>query len=514
MSGSIFNFISEQPSKGLVVGDTTPLTTGGSGLLTDVPQQIPTGDFIATKIDMVNDFAAKLNQIQVNLNLRSEQNGKQLPFDKADLGYEIVDNLDLSDNELANLEDHVKNQIISEKEASDSLIGVINPDVSVDLKPIKLDSLVFSNNPIILKTKSFAEPSIPPLALIKESKESDFQQALKPEILNQSELNGQQITVKAFASKFTDKEASSNIESAVLKNADLKKSQTFQAAEKTLPTGANLNQPQAAPIIPKELGQSKSLLRIPNDTELPASLASTARGLIDDIDLKNTLSDHSKEGKQMVKGEELVTPIKSTVDPLAGLINKTATVLATKVNQINNPTINLQSFELEPIVSLPSHLDPIRSDIRLNSVNSSTNVIPNSTIQKGLSIKNDFSPNLALRIQWVYQQALSSAEILMDPPELGPLSVKISNNRGETNILFQVTNPATKEVIEDNLAKLKELLADQGINLGDTQVEQQQHNEKNDGSSSQNPSMSSVEQEENIQEANVHTQQGILDTYI
>ena len=158
-------------------------------------------------------------------------------------------------------------------------------------------------------------------------------------------------------------------------------------------------------------------------------------------------------------------------------------------------------------------MDPIRSDLKVNSVNLPTNVIANSTIQNGLSIKNNFSPNLALRIQWIYQQALSSAEILMDPPELGPLSVKISNNRGETNILFQVTNPATKDVIEDNLAKLKELLADQGINLGDAQVEQQQK-EKNDDSSGQNSSLSSVEQEENIQAVNVHTQQGILDTYI
>ncbi|MET1255059.1 flagellar hook-length control protein FliK [Aliikangiella maris] len=99
---------------------------------------------------------------------------------------------------------------------------------------------------------------------------------------------------------------------------------------------------------------------------------------------------------------------------------------------------------------------------------------PESSFTHPLFARQDFSPNLALRVQWMLNQGLSSAEIMMDPPEMGPLSVKIQQTNGETHIVFQVNNPATKELLEENMQKLKNMLAESGINLGDTEVNQQQ----------------------------------------
>ncbi|MCF6194570.1 MAG: flagellar hook-length control protein FliK [Kangiellaceae bacterium] len=137
----------------------------------------------------------------------------------------------------------------------------------------------------------------------------------------------------------------------------------------------------------------------------------------------------------------------------------------------------------------------------------------NSILQQGLSLRQDFSPNLANRIQWIYQQAMTSAEILMDPPELGPLSVKLRSHQGETNILFQVSNPQTKEMIEESLAKLKEMLEQQGIQLGDTQVEHRESNGNEKESSTSSHSLASTEPE--IQQQNDSSVQtiGLLDTY-
>lgn len=145
---------------------------------------------------------------------------------------------------------------------------------------------------------------------------------------------------------------------------------------------------------------------------------------------------------------------------------------------------------------------------------SQTSLIDASSIQSGLSLKSEFSPNLALRIQWIFQQALSNAEILMDPPELGPLSVKLSHHNGETNIVFQVSNSQTKDMLENNLSKLKDLLAEQGINLGDTQVEHQQNGDKEKKSSHTNITTETTDVEEPkkqlVEEGNVR----LLDTYI
>jgi len=145
----------------------------------------------------------------------------------------------------------------------------------------------------------------------------------------------------------------------------------------------------------------------------------------------------------------------------------------------------------------------------------STQLSPSSNFHQGLALKSDFSPNLAMRIQWIYQQAISSAEILMDPPDLGPLSVKMQHTGSETSLIFQVSNPQTKEMIEDNLSKLRELLAEQGITLGDTQVQQ---NQKDDSPKPETSEL--IVNEESIDELELEHGQvieqriGILDTYI
>lgn len=157
----------------------------------------------------------------------------------------------------------------------------------------------------------------------------------------------------------------------------------------------------------------------------------------------------------------------------------------------------------------------------VSSLNTAVQTLPNlhtdqnnsSILQQGLSLRQDFSPNLANRIQWIYQQALASAEILMDPPELGPLSVKLHANRGETNILFQVSNPQTKDMIEENLSKLKELLEQQGIQLGDTQVEHKETNRETKDGLGRSDSLASDEIENPQDSGSLVHSVGLLDTY-
>lgn len=104
-------------------------------------------------------------------------------------------------------------------------------------------------------------------------------------------------------------------------------------------------------------------------------------------------------------------------------------------------------------------------------------------ISTALSTKSHFTDNLALRVQWMFSQALSSAEIMMDPPEMGPLSVKIQHHNGETNIIFHASHAATREALDDGLPKLKEMLLQQGINIGEAEVKQEQEGSENSAES-------------------------------
>lgn len=115
-----------------------------------------------------------------------------------------------------------------------------------------------------------------------------------------------------------------------------------------------------------------------------------------------------------------------------------------------------------------------------------------------LKAKQNFAPNLALRIQWMFKQALSSAEIMMDPPELGPLSVKVQQHNGDTSIIFQANHSTTKDLLHENLPRLREMLDQQGIHLGDASVEDQSNDSKESDSN-----FSDEQQTENLSQDNL-----------
>lgn len=62
------------------------------------------------------------------------------------------------------------------------------------------------------------------------------------------------------------------------------------------------------------------------------------------------------------------------------------------------------------------------------------------------------------------------AELVLTPPQLGRIEVSIAMKGDEATAIFVSQNPAVRDAIENALPRLRELLADAGITLGQTQV--------------------------------------------
>ena len=82
--------------------------------------------------------------------------------------------------------------------------------------------------------------------------------------------------------------------------------------------------------------------------------------------------------------------------------------------------------------------------------------------------------DLGQRILWLSGHNLRSAEIRLDPPELGPLQVQVQHHRDGTSVHFTTSSAAVKDVVEANLPRLRELLEGSGLSLVDVNVAQQQ----------------------------------------
>lgn len=80
---------------------------------------------------------------------------------------------------------------------------------------------------------------------------------------------------------------------------------------------------------------------------------------------------------------------------------------------------------------------------------------------------------VAERIQMMMSKNLKNIDIRLDPPELGRLQIRMNMNGDGTTVHFTVANQQARDVIEQSMPRLREMLAQQGVQLGDTSVQQQ-----------------------------------------
>lgn len=74
------------------------------------------------------------------------------------------------------------------------------------------------------------------------------------------------------------------------------------------------------------------------------------------------------------------------------------------------------------------------------------------------------------RLAWVASNRFSAATLQMNPPQLGPIEVRILLNGDQANVSFAAVQPQTREAIQQALPALATSFAAQGLSLGQTSV--------------------------------------------
>ncbi|MEZ8060038.1 flagellar hook-length control protein FliK [Vibrio splendidus] len=80
---------------------------------------------------------------------------------------------------------------------------------------------------------------------------------------------------------------------------------------------------------------------------------------------------------------------------------------------------------------------------------------------------------VAEKVQMMMSKNLKNLDIRLDPPELGQMKIRMTMNNDVANVHFTVSNQQAREVIEQTLPRLREMLAQQGLQLADSSVQQQ-----------------------------------------
>lgn len=113
-----------------------------------------------------------------------------------------------------------------------------------------------------------------------------------------------------------------------------------------------------------------------------------------------------------------------------------------------------------------------------NLVQSMANVSPTPTQATQLVIdtpvtQKQWGNEFSQKITWMATQQDQHAELHLNPAQLGPVDVVIKVSGDQATAQFTSAHAAVREVIEQSIPKLREMLADNGIMLGNTTVSDQ-----------------------------------------
>ena len=81
--------------------------------------------------------------------------------------------------------------------------------------------------------------------------------------------------------------------------------------------------------------------------------------------------------------------------------------------------------------------------------------------------------DIAQKFAQFVSMRVADAEIRLNPAHLGPVGIEISYSDNQASVLITAAQPTTRDALEQALPHLKELLAQQGIALGESSVRDQ-----------------------------------------
>ena len=84
----------------------------------------------------------------------------------------------------------------------------------------------------------------------------------------------------------------------------------------------------------------------------------------------------------------------------------------------------------------------------------------------------EWNKDLGERIVWMSSKAIPTAEIRLNPPHLGPISVRVDVADDQATVVFSAQHAATRDAIEASIPKLKEMMGAQQLNLADVNISQ------------------------------------------
>mgnify|MGYP002700260522 FL=1 len=244
----------------------------------------------------------------------------------------------------------------------------------------------------------------------------------------------------------------------------------MQTAELTQAGAVELNRANANESTqPRQINQSTAAV-------ISASSAPTVEQKIDATQKSVAFDDATKLANN---ADDELALMKNQGEKLAPNADKVASTF----NPAINHTLDAQAARTIPnAAELAAHQE--------QSFENTINQLTTNTVQAQKSItalntetiaiyRKDFADAVKDKVMVMINQKIQQVEIQLDPPEMGNIHVRVNLQNEQAAVQFIVQNQQAKEALEQNMGKLRDMLAENGVDVGDANIEQRQAKEQN-----------------------------------
>ena len=291
--------------------------------------------------------------------------------------------------------------------------------------------------------------------LIELASESTITQSVNGSIISRDETNSANTANVAGVSA----QSSTNVQSAVI-------DQSQQATEipSDLLTAISELSPQSAQKATEAFAE-RMVATMPSGQQQQAVKANIIAGINEfqqqveqgiepGIDLSGIVADAAKDA---AVSTEMVASMTAKVDSQA--------------SQFLNLMSQTQASAQHAILGLVAQTDTVMQENSQLRAEASKTQQQFEGFDKAVNIhKSEGQQQLNEKIRWMVNARNTMAEIRLDPPELGSMQVRVNVAGDAASVSFVVQSQQAKDALAEAMPKLRDMLSEQGIELGDAEV--------------------------------------------
>ncbi|MEI8668415.1 flagellar hook-length control protein FliK [Pseudoalteromonas sp. B131b] len=383
---------------------------------------------------------------------------KRVAADESQIKPALVDNKQTPKGEITNT------QRVSNVDSQSSNSAAVETLLSKDDSAIKLDKILSSLTP------EQREQLITQSQTVNKSTNNDNITALK-QMLNafvtennkpQALVPKQSFNAEISALTTTEKQALLSQLTTYIKTEQPQGAQLtyLKEAVSVLETSINLEQPNnkittfVAGETPNTVynPQKQSVKSTINENSIPPDQLAEA-----DDDLIKQLDMIQKNGSKINNAEQLTPRSMQLFTQITGALDTLQ-----RGGLSNYDTLGYEQAILDTQVLQSQQLQSTAQGKQMS--------IDPGVMQAVNIIKSDAAKLLQERVSSMLSINNKEAEIRLDPPEMGSMQIRIRSDAEQAQINFVVQNQQAKEALEQSLPRLREMLAQQGIELGDSSI--------------------------------------------